>query len=257
MPRTAREVSSTGIYHIAMKGVGSMIIFEDDHDRRLFLRKLQALCDEGCLTVYAWCLLGNHFHILASEGSCPIGDSVKRLAGAYARHFNAKTGHVGHVFKSRFLSKAVEDDEYFLTAVRYIHDNPVKAKIARRETYYWSSYREYVGTPFVTDTSTLLNMIDGPEHFEEFSNQASDIKCLDFREPRITLTEEAAESAARELFGERPEKALDTGDKRLRDQRLRLMRDAGISPKQAQRMTGLGINTIYRAYQANAPKHGE
>lgn len=253
MPRTARKVSSTGIYHIAMKGVGSMIIFEDDSDRRLFLRKLQALCDDGCLTVYAWCLLDNHFHILVSEGSCPIGDTVKRLAGSYARHFNAKTGHVGHVFKSRFLSKAVEDDEYFLTAVRYIHDNPVKAKIARRETYYWSSYREYVGTPFVTDTSTLLDMIDGPEHFEEFSNQASDIVCKDILNPTNVLSDKEALSNACELFGNRPDEALNTGDKSLRDERLRMMRNAGISPKQAQRITGLGLSTIYRAYRGKKP----
>ena len=133
MPRVARTKSASGIYHVVMRGVGRQLIFEDDDDRRALLEKLGKLSDEGCLTVYAWCLMSNHFHLLIKEGCEPIASAMKRLGVSYAMRFNLKTGRVGHVFQDRFSSEPVESDEYFLTVVRYIHNNPQKAGMCARQ----------------------------------------------------------------------------------------------------------------------------
>ena len=115
-----------------MRGVGRQLIFEDDGDRQMLLEKLGKLSDEGCLVVYAWCLMSNHLHILVKEGLEPLATAMKRLGVSYAMRFNLKTGHVGHVFQDRFSSEPVDSDEYFLTVVRYIHNNPEKAGMCAR-----------------------------------------------------------------------------------------------------------------------------
>ena len=132
MARDARTKSETGIYHIVMRGSGRQLIFEDSTDRRAFLDKLRQLRDEQGLTIYAFCLMSNHVHLLAKEGNEPIGSTMKRLGVSYAMRFNLKTGHVGHVFLDRYASEPVNDDSYLLAVVRYIHANPEVAGICKQ-----------------------------------------------------------------------------------------------------------------------------
>ena len=250
MPRAARAKSDSGVYHVIMRGVGRQLIFEDDGDRRALLEKLGKLSDEGCLTVYAWCLMSNHFHLLVKEGCEPIAVAMKRLGVSYAMRFNLKTGHVGHVFQDRFSSEPVESDEYLLTVVRYIHNNPEKAGICARDKYAWSSYQEYVGAPRICDTSLLLEMIGGSQRFAEFSDAADDAPCLDVGVACRRLSDEEVLAKAKELFGSNLQEVFGVSDRGLRDERLRQLRDAGVSIRQAERVTGVGRGPIGAAFAA-------
>lgn len=242
------------MYHVVMRGVGRQLIFEDDGDRRALLEKLGKLSEEGCLTVYAWCLMSNHFHLLVEEGCEPIAATMKRLGVSYAMRFNLKTGHVGHVFQDRFSSEPVESDEYFLTVVRYIHNNPEKAGMCARDEYVWSSYREYAGAPGICDTSLLLDMIGGPRRFAGFSDVADGTQCLDVEVARRRLTDEEALAKTKELFGSNLQSAFGVPDRGLRDERLRQLRDVGISIRQAERVTGVGRGAISAAFAAKKGK---
>lgn len=233
-----------------MRGVGRQLVFEDDGDRQALLEKLGKLSDEGSLVVYAWCLMSNHFHLLVKEGHEPVSAAMKRLAVSYAMRFNLKTGHVGHVFQDRFASEPVEGDEYFLTVVRYIHNNPETAGMCARDKYAWSSYREYAGVPEVCDTSLLLDMIGGSERFVEFSAVAVVGQCLDVEPAHRRLSDEEALAAAKGLFGPNLQRAFGMPDKSLRDERLRQLRDLGISIRQAERLTGVGRKPISTAFAA-------
>ena len=254
MPRAPRKKSASGVYHVVMRGVGRQLLFEDDGDRRALLDKLGKLSEEGCLTVYAWCLMSNHIHLLVKEDDEPIAATMKRLGVSYAMRFNSKTGHVGHVFQDRFSSEPVEGDEYFLTVARYIHDNPQKAGVCARDKYAWSSYREYVGAPGICDTSLLLEMIGGPERFAEFSDSIDETACLDIEPTRRRLSDEEALAVAKELFGPNLQQAFGVSDRGLRDERLRQLRDAGVSIRQAERVTGVGRKPISTAYAVKNEK---
>ncbi|MGH7822693.1 MAG: transposase, partial [Candidatus Binatia bacterium] len=131
MPRGPRLDAPGVVHHVMGRGVGQQLVFLDDADREDFLARLERLVDDGALTVYAWALLGNHFHLLVRTGNQPLGRSMRRLLTGYACRFNRRHGRVGHLFQNRYKSIICEEEPYFLRLVRYIHRNPLKHEVLR------------------------------------------------------------------------------------------------------------------------------
>ena len=129
-------------YHAMARGIRRMEIFQDDTDYQVFLILLKKMMEKHACYVHAYCLMTNHFHLLIETGEEEIGKTVKGITSCYAAYYNQKYGYHGHVFEGRFKSCLVKDDSYFLQTSRYIHMNPVKARITEHpEDYPWSSYR--------------------------------------------------------------------------------------------------------------------
>ena len=123
-----------------------MEIFRDDFDKMIFLEILRNELDKYGCRLHAYCLMSNHFHFLLETGDIEIGKFMKGLGCKYAMQYNHRHSFKGHVFEDRYKSCLVETDNYFLQTSRYIHLNPVKAKmVAHPEDYYWSSYRGILG----------------------------------------------------------------------------------------------------------------
>ena len=132
MPRQARKESGTGIFHIMMRGINHQNIFEDEEDNYQFINTLDRMRvrydDDGLpcgtnFTLYAYCLMSNHFHLLIREREDDLGMAVKRIASSYVYYHNRKYLRDGHLFKERFKSEPVNDMAYFVTLLRYIHQN--------------------------------------------------------------------------------------------------------------------------------------
>ena len=142
MPRQARKESCTGIFHVMMRGINHQNIFDDEEDNWQFINTLDRMrlrtddnglpCGTNC-TYYGYCLMTNHFHLLIREREEKVGETVKRIASSYVYYYNKKYGRDGHLFKERFKSEPVNDMAYFVTLLRYIHQNPVKAGIVSEE----------------------------------------------------------------------------------------------------------------------------
>ncbi len=148
MPRVARRKSSTGIYHVILRGINHQTIFEDDEDYLRLLHTLEKYREKSGFTLYAYCLMGNHIHLLMKEAAEDLGVIFKRIGASYVYQYNRKYRRRGPLFQGRFRSEVVEDDRYFLTVVRYIHQNPLRAGMVKEiANYPWSSYWEYVGQP--------------------------------------------------------------------------------------------------------------
>jgi putative transposase len=146
MPRHARKKSKTGVYHVMVRGINKEIIFHDDEDRRKFLYILAKVKEGYPFELLGYCLMNNHVHLLIREGTENISQIMKRIGTRYAIYFNSKYDRKGHLFQNRFRSERVEDEEYLLTVLRYIHQNPVKAFLVNdTKDYLWSSYRAYLG----------------------------------------------------------------------------------------------------------------
>ena len=159
MARQLRKKSETGVYHVMLRGINRQDIFEDEGDYQQMVSILRGLidrCDEHKVqlpplcTFYAYCLMSNHVHLLIQEREENISDVVKIIGVTYAHYFNKKYERNGHLFQDRFRSEPVNTIEYFVTLLRYIHQNPLKAGMVEKiEDYPWSSWREYI-----TDSST-------------------------------------------------------------------------------------------------------
>ena len=247
MPRTRRELSESGFYHVTVRGNDRQIIFEDDHDRGIFLRHLISARDKTELKIIAWCLMDNHVHLLIEDRHQGISKMMQSLASAYAVYFNRKYGRVGHLFQDRFGSTPVGSDSYLLEAVQYIHNNPVKAGICQMEEYPWSSFSEYVCGGEVASTSLVLGMLGGVDQFILFSKNHAPVQSLDKNPLRRLSDEDALEIARAVLDGRGLEggpSALKALDAENRSGALLELHNAGLSIRQIQSLTGLGRRLI-------------
>ena len=170
MPRTAREKSHSGIYHVMLRGINKQNIFEETEDYEKLMELLRQSKETDAITLYGYCLMSNHFHLLLAEGKVPLEITMKRLGSKYAVWYNTKYQRVGHLFQDRFKSEAVEDPPYFLTVLRYVHYNPVKAGLVKSpKDYKYSSYLCYFGEADVVDTE------------KAFSDQSGDGSLIDLK----------------------------------------------------------------------------
>ena len=155
MARQERKTSSTGIYHILMRGINRQRIFEQAEDYIQFLDYLEKVRKVSEYTLYAYCLMGNHVHLLLKEGTEPLPIVFRRMGSRYVPWFNKKYGRAGHLFQDRFRSEPVETDEYFLSVLVYIYQNPVKAGICSKASdYEWGSRR------FLESGNGLIDLLE-------------------------------------------------------------------------------------------------
>lgn len=133
MQRVWRTV--TGFYHVCARGVGKQLIFEGDEDRWEFLELMRECCREAGVTVIAWCLMGNHVHLVLADYEDRMSAAMHRLLLTHARRFNKRAGRTGHLFQNRFDRRSLDTDRYLMAAIRYVHANPQEAGIALIERY--------------------------------------------------------------------------------------------------------------------------
>ena len=190
MPRQARIFSDTGVYHIMMRGNDKGRIFLDDDDRRRFISTLFEKASEENTDIYAYCLMSNHVHLLLHDKEYNITRLMKRINVSFSYHFNKKYKRVGHLFQDRFVSEIIDNNDYLLAAVRYIHNNPVTAGIVSSpEKYLWSSYNDYISSKKSSSLTTdkILNIFSDNitvaiKQFIDFSSLDCDIKFIEFIE---------------------------------------------------------------------------
>ena len=152
MPRQARQESATGYYHVMMRGINREFIFRYDRAKRLFLQLLTEQQTDGAFALVAWCVMDNHVHLLLKADISTLSKAVKVICLRFAAYYNGSHDRIGPVFGDRYKSENIEDDAYLLGALRYIHLNPVKARLApSADSYAWSSYTEYLDTPRLVD----------------------------------------------------------------------------------------------------------
>jgi REP-associated tyrosine transposase len=129
MPRKARIDAPGALHHIIARGIARKKVFDDDIDRAFFLERLGMIVRESKTQCFAWALMPNHFHLLFKTGATPIATVMKRLLTSYAMHYNRRHKRYGHLFQNRYKSILCQEDSYLLELVRYIHLNPLRAKL--------------------------------------------------------------------------------------------------------------------------------
>lgn len=154
MARKLRVEYPGAIYHITHRGNAKLPIFSDDHDRERFLMRLAESLDTYNVRLYMFCLMKNHIHLVCETPEGNVSRFMQSLTTGYTVYYNLRHESSGHLFQGRFGSKLVEGDSYLLALTRYVHLNPVyistveklplKERVARLNSYKWSSYQGYV-----------------------------------------------------------------------------------------------------------------
>jgi len=153
MARQLRVEYEGAIYHVMSRGDRKEPIFEDDEDRLRFLRALGETCGRADWGVHAYCLMGNHFHLVLETAKPTLASGMKWFLGTYTQRFNARHRLHGHLFAGRYKSLLVDgsDDFYLRVVCDYVHLNPLRAGMLGEGKslvdYAWSSFPEYLKPP--------------------------------------------------------------------------------------------------------------
>lgn len=253
MPRNAREQCESKIYHIFIRGVGRQLIFEDDQDRNMFLELIARFRPEAC-RLFAWALMGNHAHMIIQGDMECVSPFMQKLETTYSGYFNRRHDRAGHLFQGRFGSEGIKDEQQLLTALRYVHQNPLRAGMSDSCDYMWSSYREYISgsgrSPAICDVSFVLGLLGNRGLFEQFHREGETASLMDIDDSQYRyerMSDAQALRIAQHALGEDRIDSLAGCLRADRDAKLRLLKEVGLSIRQIARLTGIGRGIIQRS----------
>ncbi len=176
MARPLRIEFPGASYHVMNRGLEHRDIALSDEDHRRFTALLDELGRRWRVKIYAYCLMSNHYHLFLQTPQGNLARVMRHLDGLYTQSFNRAYQRDGPLFRGRYKAILVDTDDYLLTLVRYIHQNPVKAGIAQcPEDYPWSSHRLYVSHPGEAPAwlhrADVLARFKSPDDFSAFVRQ--------------------------------------------------------------------------------------
>lgn len=250
MPRSARIKSKTGIYHVMLRGINRQDLFEDDKDRQRFIETLEACKEKSSYTLFGYCLMSNHVHLLLRENLEPLAVTIKRISSSYVYYYNWKYSRCGHLFQERFKSEVVDTDAYFLTVLRYIHQNPLKPKMVRDiADYTWCSYKDYLRGSVHINTDFALKMfsensLQAKQAFIDFHHILTSEQCLDDEESKKINDDEARE-LIKKYAKIKNIHEIQRMEKGKRDELVTALKSIeGLTLRQIARVTGLSYYLI-------------
>lgn len=146
MARQLRIEFPNALYHVTSRGNRRSAIYRDDRDRDAFLRLLRDVVGRFGWLCHAYCLMGNHYHLMVETPQPNLSRGMRQLNGVYTQRYNFRHGKSGHVFQGRFKAVLIEKEGHLLEVSRYVVLNPVRARMVDTPRQWrWSSYRATAG----------------------------------------------------------------------------------------------------------------
>ena len=218
------------------------VIKHDEEDYEYFISLLDRFKNISHYEIYAYCLMGNHIHILIKTPEEPLEKIFRRIGASFVYWYNLKYQRAGHLFQDRFKSEAVEDDSYFLTVLRYILRNPVKAGLCISPADYpYSNIND-----FLNEKKHSLPCDISEKELLEFITQDEDDSCMDVAEaPRKGVTESTAKELIRNEFGD-VSPVINSENRESTELSIQRLSEKGLSIRQLSRLTGISKSIIER-----------
>jgi REP element-mobilizing transposase RayT len=168
MPRKPRIEYAGAFYHVIARGNQKQRIFKDAADFQKYLLTLTVYKNRTGSRIYAYVLMNNHVHLLVETGEIPLSKIMQGVSQTYTMYFNRRYRTVGHLFQGRYKAILCDKDAYLLGLLKYIHQNPVRARITEKvEAYPWSSHHAYTGK------DNPLSLVDTDQVLRLFSERKS------------------------------------------------------------------------------------
>jgi putative transposase len=159
MPRPLRIHAPDGFYHVTLRGNHRQAIFTRDSERTLLNAIVARTIEKYRAWLHAYCWMTNHLHLIVQVSVPPLGRVIQQIASQYARAFQSSLETTGHLFENRYHATLIDTDAYLLEALRYVHQNPVRAGLVPGVGHYrWSSHAAYLraeGDSLVTTNFAL------------------------------------------------------------------------------------------------------
>lgn len=245
MPRKPRQKSALNIYHVILRGINKQIIFEDKADYLQFVNILMYYKEECNFKLFAYCLMDNHIHLLVEESDVSLDEIMKRIEVKFVRWYNKKYERIGYLFQDRYKSEPVNDEKYFLTVLRYIHQNPIHAGLeSELGIYPWNSFHDYVleDANFV-DINTAINLFPQYGKCMEFMREISNEKCMEY-----TSGSRYSDTEALTIIKQKTSCQSPSDFQRLnlleRNRYLQMLYSSGLAIRQISRLTGISRTAI-------------
>ncbi len=146
MPRHPRLFLPYAIYHVYCRVARGEFIFDDDSEAMEFVERLREVRDLDAWSILAWCLMGNHYHLVVKTRDVELWRSMARLQARVSRDYNRRRGFFGRLWQGRYRARVVDTNEYYRQVLAYVHLNPVSAGIVSDPAdYRLSGHRELIG----------------------------------------------------------------------------------------------------------------
>lgn len=164
MARPLRVEFPGAFYHATSRGNEKGMIFNTDRDNEKFLGYVEDACKRFKFVIHSYCLMSNHYHFIIETPLGNLSRSMQYINSSYTSYYNVKWGRAGHLFQGRYKAILIDADSYIQQLSRYVHLNPVRAKMVKSpEEYKWSSYACYVSakkSPNFLNTEFTLHFFD-------------------------------------------------------------------------------------------------
>jgi putative transposase len=237
MARKMREKSSTGTYHILLRGVNKLFLSETDY--REFEETLRRYFFTDAM-LYGYCLLPDHIHLLLHEGSQDVSKVIKPICTSYARYYNRRHNHEGKIFYDRYKSEVVETDEYLLEVLRFIHSNPQKQGMSE---WQYSSEREYNSEADICDTQSVFEKAGGKRAYREWMQEDSPVMCLEDIE---RMSEKEIGTYIQLICGYKPQKIKTLSKDKRMECLEKIKAEKWISNRRISEIVGISRSVIDR-----------
>ena len=253
MPYKIRKGSMSKIYHVMLRGNDRQDIFYDDQDYMKFLKLIKITKEKYQCEIYEYCLMANHVHMIIFDCKDILSKAIQSLAISYSLYFAKKYKKEGHLFQGRFLSKSVETRKYLCTLCRYIHQNPLKANIARTEEYKWSSYNEFLFDSKIINPNPILSMFgqtkkEARKNFIIYHNRKVNLINEEVEYEFVyRLTDEQVKEKIQQILKIDNVRVFHTYDKDTRNEKLKELKIIkGTSKAQIARVLGINKKIVER-----------
>jgi putative transposase len=235
MARPLRIEYPGAYYHIMNRGLSRRDIFSEDKGRGQFLDLLSDISRLWKIEIYAYCLMDNHYHLLVQTPKGGLSRAMRHLDGIYTQKFNRSHHRDGPLFRGRYKAILIDAEEYFLSVVRYIHQNPVQAGVVSdMDRYRWSSHRGYLyqsERPQWLNTRSVLSRFGRLKEYREFMHSEMEKEVVDFYKgpyQRPILGDRGFVELVRERLGDRA---------RVEEEKPESRRVFGLGAEQIARVT--------------------
>lgn len=194
MARPLRVEYPGAYYHVISRGNNQEKIYKNDRDKEKFLEYLEKAAERFSIIIHTYCLMSNHYHLLVETPEANLSLAMQWINVSYATYFNRKRGRYGHLFQGRFKAILIDADEYLKHLSRYIHLNPVRAKmVSLPAEYQWSSYGAFIGENKALrflETSWLMSNFgrtkkEAKRNYQDFVEKV-DVKALENPSKQVT-----------------------------------------------------------------------
>ena len=172
--RIARKYENSSFFHVIVQGINKEYIFKEEKYKSQYLKQIYRFSKELNINIIAYCIMDNHAHFLImTDNITNLSKLMQKVNSIYAKYYNYINKRVGYVFRDRFLSESIDNKRYFIQCIKYIHLNPVKAKMVKKCTdYKYSSYNDYLkNDSYIKDE--ILDQILTKQEYNDICNSVS------------------------------------------------------------------------------------